>query len=124
MCALASLTLAGCSFAPDYSRPVMDLPATWNGPVTEQGLEVQWWKRFEDPILNKLVNEALAYNQNLAAAMARVEQARAYLGYARGEQFPTLAGSGSGGKAASAPTLRPLTAWPRAWAPCRTLCTP
>lgn len=30
--------------------------------------------------------------------MARVEQARAYLGYARGEQFPTLAGSGSGGK--------------------------
>lgn len=98
MCALASLTLAGCSFAPDYSRPVMDLPATWNGPVTEQGLEVQWWKRFEDPILNKLVNEALAYNQNLAAAMARVEQARAYLGYARGEQFPTLAGSGSGGK--------------------------
>ena len=80
MCALASLTLAGCSFAPDYSRPVMDLPATWTGPVTEQGLEVQWWKRFEDPILNKLVNEALAYNQTLAAAMARVEQARAYLG--------------------------------------------
>lgn len=98
VCALASLMLAGCSFAPDYSRPAMDLPPTWNGPTADQGLEVQWWKRFEDPILNRLVNEALAYNKNLEAAMARVEQARAYLGYARGEQFPTLAGTGSGGK--------------------------
>ena len=96
--ALASLTLAGCSFAPDYSRPVMELPAAWSGPEAEQGLEVQWWKRFEDPILNKLVNEALAHNQNIIMAMTRMEQARAYLGYARGEQFPTLAGSGSGGK--------------------------
>lgn len=98
LCALVSLTLAGCSFAPDYSRPVMELPAAWNGPEAEQGLEVQWWKRFEDPVLNKLVNEALAYNQNMVMAMTRVEQARAYLGYARGEQFPTLAGTGSGGK--------------------------
>lgn len=98
VCALASLMLAGCSFAPDYARPALDLPVQWTGPAAGQGLEIQWWKRFEDPILNQLVNEALAYNQNLAVAMARVEQARAYLGYARGEQFPTLSGSGSAGK--------------------------
>lgn len=99
VCSLASLMLAGCSFAPDYVKPNLELPATWNQDTALQGLEVQWWKRFNDPVLDKLVEEALVHNKDMEAAMARVDQARAYLGYARGEQFPTLAGSGSGYKA-------------------------
>lgn len=99
VCSLASLLLAGCSFAPDYVQPAMELPATWGEATAEHGLEIQWWKRFQDPVLDKLVEEALTHNNNLAVAMARVDQARAYLGVARGDQFPTLAGAGSGYKA-------------------------
>lgn len=99
VCSLASLMLAGCSFAPDYVKPNLELPAAWNQPTAIQGLEIQWWKRFNDPVLDKLVEEALAHNKNMEMAMARVDQARAYLGYARSEQFPTLAASASGHKA-------------------------
>ena len=104
LCLLSGMALSGCSFAPDYNRPEMDIPDTWskapyNLPMATKSLEVQWWKRFNDPVLDKLVEETLLHNQNLAAAIARVDQARAYLGLARSEFFPTLAGSGSAGRA-------------------------
>ena len=119
MCALASLTLAGCSFAlalfaASGHGPARHMERSCDraGPGSPAGGNVS-----KIPTPNKLVNEALAYgNQNLAAAMARVEQARAYLGYASAaNSSPLWRGSGAAAaKAASAPTLRPLTAWPRA----------
>ena len=98
------MALSGCSFAPEYTRPQVELPETWskapyNLPMAKNSLEVQWWKRFNDPVLNKLVEQALLHNQNLAAAVARVDQARAQLGVARSAYFPTLSGSGSAGRA-------------------------
>ena len=104
LCLISGMALSGCSFAPDYNRPAMDIPETWSKapyslPMATRSLEVQWWKRFNDPVLDKLVEEALLHNQNLAAAVARVDQARAYLGLARADYFPTLSGSGSAGRA-------------------------
>lgn len=104
LCLAAGLTLSGCSFAPDYQRPEMDIPENWSGapcrlPTAEKGLEVQWWKRFHDPVLDRLVEEALLHNQNLAEAVAAVDQARAYLGMAQSRYFPTIAGSGQAGRA-------------------------
>lgn len=104
LCLISGMALSGCSFAPDYNRPEMDIPDTWskapyNLPMATKSLEIQWWKRFNDPVLDKLVEEALLHNQNLAAAIARVDQARAYLGLAKAEYFPSLAGSGSAGRA-------------------------
>lgn len=86
--------LAGCSFAPEYQRPMMDLPQTWTG-AGEQHLDVQWWRRFNDPTLDALVEEALNHNMDLEQAMARVEQARAQLGTARSNLAPTPALNGS-----------------------------
>lgn len=96
------MALSGCSFAPEYTRPQVELPETWskapyNLPMAKNSLEVQWWKRFNDPVLNKLVEQALLHNQNLAAAVARVDQARAQLGVARSAYFPTLSGSAAQG---------------------------
>lgn len=85
-------TLSGCSFAPEYKRPLLDMPTAWSGAGTQEMLSVQWWKRFNDPVLDALVTEAFAHNRNIAAAVARVDYARAQLGLSRAEQFPLLAG--------------------------------
>ena len=81
------LTAGGCSFAPEYERPVMDLPQAWTD-AGEHNLDVQWWRRFNDDTLNALVEEALAHNLDLEQALARVDQARAQLGTARSDLAP------------------------------------
>ena len=88
------LTAGGCSFAPEYERPVMDLPQAWTD-AGEHNLDVQWWRRFNDDTLNALVEEALAHNLDLEQALARVDQARAQLGTARSDLAPAPAASAS-----------------------------
>ena len=88
---LLILGLAGCSFAPEYQRPLMPMPETWKGEVGQgERLDLQWWRRFDDATLNALVEEALTYNRDTAAAVARVDTARARLGVARAELFPLI----------------------------------
>lgn len=89
-----ALTAGGCSFAPEYERPVMDLPQTWTD-AGEHNLDVQWWRRFNDGTLNDLVEEALTNNLDLEQALARVDQARAQLGVARSDLAPTPAAAAS-----------------------------
>ena len=94
---LLILGLAGCSFAPKYERPQMELPAAWTGgPGQPERLDEQWWKRFGDPVLDELVQEALTANRDIAAAVAKVDYARAQLGSARAELFPLVAGQAQG----------------------------
>ena len=52
----------GCSLAPDYKRPELDIPQTWEA-TQSQALQSKWWERFNDPTLNALVDEALASNK-------------------------------------------------------------
>ena len=66
---LMMLGLAGCSFAPDYQRPQMELPQAWKDPGKGEQLDEQWWKRFDDSTLNALVQEALIANRDIAAAV-------------------------------------------------------
>ncbi|GAB7493593.1 efflux transporter outer membrane subunit [Bilophila wadsworthia] len=93
---LMMLGLAGCSFAPDYQRPQMELPQAWKDPGKGEQLDEQWWKRFDDSMLNALVQEALIANRDIAAAVARVDYARAQLGVARAELLPLLSGQAQG----------------------------
>ncbi len=88
------LLVSGCSLAPDYQRPQMDLPEVWTqaGAGRAEALAVQWWKRFNDPVLDALIEEALANNRDMAAALARVDYARARLGLARADQLPSVNG--------------------------------
>lgn len=55
----------------------------------------EWWTLFRDPMLDELISRALANNQDLRAAAARVEQARAAAGIARSAYWPQLAANGS-----------------------------
>jgi outer membrane protein, multidrug efflux system len=69
--------LAGCTVGPDYHRPAVDTPSSFrfaapNAEVVDTSLD--WWKQFNDPVLDDLVVKALAQNQDLGIAAARVEE--------------------------------------------------
>lgn len=85
------LFLYSCSFQPKYERPYMDAPISWRDPIsTEDAVDIGWWKQFNDPVLDQLIDQALANNQDLKVAMARVEQFQANLNIARSKLYPQI----------------------------------
>ena len=97
---ILGLLLAGCAVGPNYHRPETAAPAsykstnelgTWKEAAPLDNVpKGAWWEIFGDQTLNELENEAAAANQELKAAMSRVEQARATARVARSELFPSL----------------------------------
>src|SRR5258706_1149583 len=75
--AFATMLLAGCTVGPDYKRPDLDLPKEYGIAQASVPAPDRWWGVFNDPVLDGLVDEALAANRDLRAAAARIEQARA-----------------------------------------------
>jgi multidrug efflux system outer membrane protein len=82
--------LAGCSFIPEYERPVAPVPAQWPLKVGagETALVGDWSAFFTDPQLRTLIAAALEHNRDLRIAVARVDEARALAGIARADRFP------------------------------------
>jgi NodT family efflux transporter outer membrane factor (OMF) lipoprotein len=75
----AAFMLAGCKSGPEYERPREVLVPYHNELVkAAQGAPLDvWWTGFHDAELTLIVERALAQNLDLAAALARVDQARA-----------------------------------------------
>lgn len=93
---IAALLLAGCSFAPNYQRPDQDLPKEWRKiDLGSAPLDTDWWTRFDDPVLNRLITAALNHNQDLAQSLARIDSAAAQVGVGTAALFPQLTGEGS-----------------------------
>jgi NodT family efflux transporter outer membrane factor (OMF) lipoprotein len=89
------LAVAGCAVGPDYRRPTADVPpawqpdAPWHEAAPRDGaLKGDWWRIFQDDTLNSLVDRALAGNQDLRVAAARLEQAHQQVTVARSGLFP------------------------------------
>jgi NodT family efflux transporter outer membrane factor (OMF) lipoprotein len=75
---IAATTLTGCAVGPNYRRPAIALTPAYQAPVAiVADADAGWWTRFGDPLLDNLVTRALAQNLDIAAAVARVDQARA-----------------------------------------------
>lgn len=74
----AALLLSGCfAVGPDYEPPKIPVPQQWSETTTATGDQPeQWWKTFNDPVLDKLIGEAIASNLNLKLALERVKDAR------------------------------------------------
>lgn len=102
--AAASVALAGCSLAPDYRPPVVPSASAYKEVVGWQpaGSTVaapgKWWQAFGDPTLNALEERIETANPNLAAAAARYAQARALLGEARSDLFPSIDAQATSGR--------------------------
>lgn len=96
----ACLTLlAGCMLGPNYKQPELELPKGEAADNFSIFTNAKWWEVFEDPTLNALETEALAYNKDLQAAAARVDQARAAVGIAQADQLPSITAAAESGRA-------------------------
>lgn len=88
-----AVAVSGC--APMTSapvRPAQDLPAQWEGaPSQGRAIAVaRWWTLLQDPTLDRLVDEALANNIDIAAAVGRVDEARALLAQSEAARKPVV----------------------------------
>ena len=91
---LVLVSIAACApVGPEFVKPEVELPPGWSH-AGESGLKAspikqpQWWRVFEDPVLNQLVEISWQQNNNLEIAGLRVLEARAQLGIAQGAQYP------------------------------------
>jgi len=85
--------LAGCTVGPEFTTPSSEVAAAWtqaSDPRVETGdaVDTLWWKVFNDPLLDRLVELAYANNPTIEAAGVNVLQARAALGVATGDLYP------------------------------------
>ncbi len=99
---LLAMALAACAVGPDYVRPdATEIPEGYTGVSDEWKIAVpqahipkgKWWEVFGDLELNKLEEAAAAANQDLKAAYARFNQARAAANVTQANLFPKLSGS-------------------------------
>ncbi|UJF20293.1 TolC family protein (plasmid) [Vibrio sp. SS-MA-C1-2] len=96
-----TLILTGCAVGPDYQKPTQTLDdsyQTLGEGLTNDTAKEQWWRQFNDPLLNRYVDEALNQNLNLKIAMQRVQMADSYRKVVASQKVPTVAlGAGYGG---------------------------
>lgn len=97
--AASLLGLVACAVGPDYARPTTPTSAAFReltGPYRgSPDLGADWWSIFKDPELDALESAALAANQDVRAAFARVGQARALSDIASSGFWPTLSANPS-----------------------------
>ncbi|HMH48704.1 MAG TPA: efflux transporter outer membrane subunit [Candidatus Acidoferrum sp.] len=90
---VAAALLGGCMLGPNYKRPVVAEPGTFRGQAAAEAsslADAPWWDVFQDPILKYLIQQALNANYDVRIAAARVQEARALLGVARSDLYPSL----------------------------------
>jgi NodT family efflux transporter outer membrane factor (OMF) lipoprotein len=89
-----SFCITGCSLleGPAFHRPNTPTKTEWvcDHAQAREAIDREWWKNFQDPYLDDLVEKAIAGNFALRVAAARIEEAEALLGGARAGWWPTL----------------------------------
>ena len=88
---ISIISLSACNYkvGPDYKTPLTQVSSEWleTGNIRlNQSKEFRdWWRLFNDPVLNQLIQTAYAQNLTLRAAGVRILNARAEVGIAIGE---------------------------------------
>jgi outer membrane protein, multidrug efflux system len=95
----ALCTLAGCAVGPSYREPKQSVPDQFGNasqPMLSEGEVIaHFWTLLEDPVLDRLVNDALAANKDLAQAAGNLLASRAAARLTGFDSFPTITASGS-----------------------------
>jgi NodT family efflux transporter outer membrane factor (OMF) lipoprotein len=90
-----ALAMAGCtSLHTPYQQPAVTLPAAWaQQPAAEAVHTEHWWRQFNDPQLDTVVQAALARNGNLAVAALTLRKAQLHADLTGTAQTPTVGAS-------------------------------
>jgi len=95
--AIGGLQLTGCVVGPKYHAPAVQAPPAYKelgdwkpAQPNDQNLGGTWWTIFQDPQLDALELQVDVSNQNLKAAAAQYQEARAVLRYYRADYYPTV----------------------------------
>lgn len=96
VCVMVAALTAGCAaVAPDLSASQAQVPSGWQTPAGESNLELSdWWTRFGDPDLDRMIADVRTANLDLAAAVARIDGYAARYSIARAGLLPTIAAQG------------------------------
>ena len=96
---LGAALLTACAVGPNYHRPTTPVDAHFVNAgepgFAETSAVEKYWESFQDPLLNSLVDDAIAHNNTLAAAAANLHAARAARRLTGFDQFPTITASAS-----------------------------
>src|SRR5262245_11825545 len=96
------LILSACSLAPTYERPQMAIPQGWSNVAgvgtTDAIPNTPFWQELGSAELDRLIDQALAQNLTLEAALHRIEQARAQAKVAGAPLYPAVSASGTGSR--------------------------
>jgi outer membrane protein, multidrug efflux system len=101
---LVLLVIVGCKVGPNYKRPAVDIPENYRSALapdiasassTPSIADEHWAAMFQDPVLQRLVAEALVNNLDLRIAAERVLEAQAQVGITRAQQMPAVNAGGS-----------------------------
>jgi multidrug efflux system outer membrane protein len=105
-----SAALSGCAVGPNYHRPTTQVATQFpttapkqetrgessasNDVYSHAPAQTEFWKQFDDPVLNGMIGDALAANYDLRVALGRLVQARALRNESRFDLAPTVTASG------------------------------
>ena len=89
---LIPILIPACTLGPDFSLPTFHPGASFKQPTYTSATPIpdSWWTLFNDPQLTRLTRQAISSNNDLAAARARRDTARALIGIDRARLFPRL----------------------------------
>jgi multidrug efflux system outer membrane protein len=85
--------VSGCRVGPDYHRPEVETPVDWHwkkAALQDVAQSGPAWQVFNDPVLNDLETLAIDANEDIKAAVGRVEEARALARVSRADMFPQI----------------------------------
>lgn len=94
---IPAVLLAACAVGPDYERPQAAAPERFAQLAPGYGAATpaaRFWTTFEDPLLTRLVDGALASNTDLRVALGRLDQARALARLSRKDLLPAVTADG------------------------------
>lgn len=93
------VALCACGTDPGKWRSSVDIPATWNNSTDARPLNAaelkKWWRRFDDPVLDTLIAQALASSPDIKTALARIKESRGERSVQLSELLPSMSGSAS-----------------------------
>ena len=103
---LTALGLAACAVGPRYEQPptpptaAQPFVSSQAGIAEDQPLPATWWRLYQDPVLDGLVQQALTENQDLKVAASNLAYAQALVEEAKAGRYPTtdLSGGATYGK--------------------------